>query len=225
MPGLVDHLVLGTPLTPPFPRGIEQAIFGMGCFWGAERLFWEAPGMYTTAAGYSGGLTPNPSYQEVCSGRTGHTEVVLAAFDSSETTYEEMLRIFWEGHDPTQGMRQGNDVGTQYRSAIFWTSDAQRDAALALAGALPGRAHGREVRSDHDRDRGGRPVLLRGAVPPAVPGREPERVLRARRNRRQLPDRRRRDGCGLSYGSASIDAATVPCAGRSDVRPAPPASR
>ena len=131
MPGLVDHLVLGTPLTPPFPDGTERAIFGMGCFWGAERLFWEAPGMYTTAAGYAGGFTPNPSYQEVCSGRTGHTEVVLAAFDSTETTYEEMLRIFWEGHDPTQGMRQGNDVGTQYRSAIFWTSDAQRDAALA----------------------------------------------------------------------------------------------
>ena len=131
MPGLGDHLVLGTPLTPPFPDGTEQAIFGMGCFWGAERLFWEAAGMFTTAAGYAGGFTPNPSYQEVCSGRTGHTEVVLAAFDSSETTYEEMLRIFWEGHDPTQGMRQGNDVGTQYRSAILWTSDAQRDAALA----------------------------------------------------------------------------------------------
>ena len=131
MPGLVDHLVLGTPLTPPFPSGTEQAIFGMGCFWGAERLFWEAPGMHTTAAGYAGGHTPNPSYREVCSGRTGHTEVVLAVFDSSETTYEEMLRIFWEGHDPTQGMRQGNDVGTQYRSAIFWTSDEQRDVALA----------------------------------------------------------------------------------------------
>ena len=131
MAGLGDHLVLGTALTPPFPDGTEQAIFGMGCFWGAERLFWEAPGMYTTAAGYAGGYTPNPTYQEVCSGRTGHTEVVLAVFDSSETSYEEMLRIFWEGHDPTQGMRQGNDVGTQYRSAIFWTSDAQRDAALA----------------------------------------------------------------------------------------------
>ncbi len=131
MPGLGDHLVLGTALTPPFPDGTEQAIFGMGCFWGAERLFWEAPGMFTTAAGYAGGYTPNPTYQEVCSGRTGHTEVVLAVFDSSETSYEEMLRIFWEGHDPTQGMRQGNDVGTQYRSAILWTSDAQRDAALA----------------------------------------------------------------------------------------------
>jgi len=131
MTGLTDHLVLGTPLTPPFPDDAEQAIFGMGCFWGAERLFWEASGIHTTAVGYAGGLTPNPTYREVCSGRTGHTEVVLAVFDSSETIYEEMLRIFWEGHDPTQGMRQGNDVGTQYRSAILWTSDAQRDAVLA----------------------------------------------------------------------------------------------
>jgi len=131
MTGLGDHLVLGTRLTPPFPEGTEQAIFGMGCFWGAERLFWEAPGIYTSAAGYAGGFTPNPTYQEVCSGQTGHTEVVLAVFDASEATYEEMLRIFWEGHDPTQGMRQGNDVGTQYRSGILWTSDDQRDAALA----------------------------------------------------------------------------------------------
>ena len=103
----------------------------MGCFWGAERMFWQAPGMYTTAVGYAGGFTPNPTYQEVCSGRTGHNEVVLAVFDPRQTSYEEMLRIFWEGHDPTQGMRQGNDVGTQYRSAIYWTTDAQRDAALA----------------------------------------------------------------------------------------------
>ncbi|MFO7590653.1 MAG: peptide-methionine (S)-S-oxide reductase MsrA [Acidimicrobiia bacterium] len=125
------HLVLGTPLTPPFPDGTEQAIFGMGCFWGAERMFWQARGVFTTAVGYAGGFTPNPTYEEVCSGRTGHTEVVLAAFDLAETGYEEMLRIFWEGHDPTQGMRQGNDVGTQYRSAVYWTTEAQRDAALA----------------------------------------------------------------------------------------------
>jgi peptide-methionine (S)-S-oxide reductase len=102
----------------------------MGCFWGAERMFWRAPGVYTTAAGYAGGVTPNPTYREVCSGRTGHAEVVLAVFDTS-TSYEEMLRIFWEGHDPTQGMRQGNDVGTQYRSAIYWTTPEQHDAALA----------------------------------------------------------------------------------------------
>jgi peptide-methionine (S)-S-oxide reductase len=125
------HLVLGTPLTPPFPEGTEQAVFGLGCFWGAERMFWQAPGVFTTAVGYAGGFTPNPTYEEVCSGRTGHTEVVLAVFDTAETSYEEMLRVFWEGHDPTQGMRQGNDVGTQYRSAIYWTTDAQRDAALA----------------------------------------------------------------------------------------------
>jgi peptide-methionine (S)-S-oxide reductase len=125
------HLVLGTPLTPPFPEGSEQAIVAMGCFWGAERMFWRAPGVHTTAAGYAGGFTPNPTYQEVCSGGTGHAEVVLAVFDPAETSYEEMLRIFWEGHDPTQAMRQGNDVGTQYRSAVYWTNEAQRDAALA----------------------------------------------------------------------------------------------
>ncbi len=131
MPVPAAHLVLGTALTPPFPEGTEQAVSGMGCFWGAERMFWQARGIYTTAVGYSGGLTPNPTYQEVCSGRTGHTEVVLAVFDPRQTSYEEMLRVFWEGHDPTQGMRQGNDVGTQYRSAIYWTTDTQRDAALA----------------------------------------------------------------------------------------------
>ena len=125
------HEVLGTPLRPPFPEGVEQAIFGMGCFWGAERIFWEAPGVYTTAVGYAGGITPNPTYEEVCSGRTGHAEVVLVAFDSSATSFDEMLRLFWEGHDPTQGMRQGNDVGTQYRSIILWRDDLQRVAAEA----------------------------------------------------------------------------------------------
>ena len=128
---LEPHLVLGRPLTPPFPEGTERAIFGMGCFWGAERMFWQAPGVYTTAAGYAGGSTPNPTYREVCSGMTGHAEVVLAVFHAEQTSYEEMLRVFWEGHDPTQGMRQGNDVGTQYRSAIYWTSPAQQEAALA----------------------------------------------------------------------------------------------
>jgi len=125
------HEVLGTPLSPPFPEGMQRAVFGMGCFWGAERIFWEAEGVYTTAAGYAGGFTPNPSYEEVCSTSTGHAEVVLAVFDPAATSYEAMLRLFWEGHDPTQGMRQGNDVGTQYRSALYWTTEAQRDAALA----------------------------------------------------------------------------------------------
>ena len=123
------HDVLGNSLTPPFPEGYEQAIFGMGCFWGAERLFWQAPGVWTTAVGYAGGFTPNPTYEEVCSGSTGHTEAVLVVYDPEQTSYEELLRIFWEGHDPTQGMRQGNDMGTQYRSAIYTTTDAQLEAA------------------------------------------------------------------------------------------------
>jgi peptide-methionine (S)-S-oxide reductase len=123
------HEVLGTPLEPPFPEGLEQAVFGLGCFWGAERIFWEAPGVYTTAVGYAGGYTPNPTYSEVCSGRTGHTEAVLVVFDPDKTSYDELLRLFWEGHDPTQGNRQGNDVGTQYRSAVLYTSEAQREAA------------------------------------------------------------------------------------------------
>jgi peptide-methionine (S)-S-oxide reductase len=131
MPGLESHRVLGTPIVPPFPEGFETIVVGMGCFWGAEKLFWEAPGVHTTAVGYAGGYTKNPTYEEVCSGRTGHAEVVLAVFDPAHTSYEEMLRIFWEGHDPTEGMRQGNDVGTQYRSAIYWSTEAERDAAIA----------------------------------------------------------------------------------------------
>jgi peptide-methionine (S)-S-oxide reductase len=125
------HFVLGTPLRGPFPEQLEQAVFGLGCFWGAERVFWQAPGVYTTAVGYAGGTTPNPTYEEVCSGRTGHTEAVLVVFDPKAITYETVLRLFWENHDPTQGMRQGNDVGTQYRSAIYFASDAQRQAAEA----------------------------------------------------------------------------------------------
>jgi peptide-methionine (S)-S-oxide reductase len=128
------HEVLGTPLrldAGQTPEGLEQAVFGMGCFWGAERIFWQAPGVYTTAVGYAGGYTPNPTYEEVCSGRTGHAEVVLVAFESTATSYEEMLRLFWEGHDPTQSMRQGADVGTQYRSAIIWQNETQRAQAEA----------------------------------------------------------------------------------------------
>jgi peptide-methionine (S)-S-oxide reductase len=123
------HEVLGNPLTPPWPEGFEQIVVGMGCFWGAERVFWQADGVWTTAVGYAGGSTPNPSYEEVCSARTGHTEAVLAVFDPAVTSYDEMLRLFWENHDPTQGMRQGNDVGTQYRSAIYFGSEAEREAA------------------------------------------------------------------------------------------------
>jgi len=125
------HAVNGAPLKPPFPEGLEQAVFGMGCFWGAERKFWQAPGVFSTAVGYAGGYTPNPTYKEVCSGMTGHTEVVLVLFDPKVTSYDAMLKVFWENHDPTQGMRQGNDVGTQYRSAIYSYSPAQRAAAEA----------------------------------------------------------------------------------------------
>jgi peptide-methionine (S)-S-oxide reductase len=129
MPVPDRHVVLGTPLAPPFPAGLEQAIFALGCFWGAERKFWQTPGVYTTAAGYAGGHTPNPTYEEVCSGMTGHAEVVLVVFDPAKLSYEDLLRVFWESHDPTQGMRQGNDVATPDRSAIYTTSDAQREAA------------------------------------------------------------------------------------------------
>jgi peptide-methionine (S)-S-oxide reductase len=131
MPVPARHDVLGNPLMPPFPEGLQRAVFGMGCFWGAERVFWQAEGVYTTAAGYAGGFTPNPTYEEVCSAGTGHAEVVLAVFDPNVTSYETMLQLFWENHDPTQGMRQGNDVGTQYRSAIYVHDDAQRAAAEA----------------------------------------------------------------------------------------------
>jgi peptide-methionine (S)-S-oxide reductase len=131
MPVPDRHTVLGTPLQPPFPAGLEQAVFAMGCFWGAEKDFWQVPGVYTTAVGYAGGITPNPTYKEVCSGRTGHAEVVLVVFDPAKVGYEELLQAFWEHHDPTQGMRQGNDVGTQYRSAIYTFSEAQRKSAEA----------------------------------------------------------------------------------------------
>ena len=136
MPVPAAHHVLGTPLAPPFPDGLEQAVVALGCFWGAERVFWQAPGVFTTAVGYAGGFTPNPTYEEVCSGRTGHTEAVLVVFDPQQTSYEQILRLFWEGHDPTQGMRQGNDVGTQYRSALYWADESQRAAAEASRDAF-----------------------------------------------------------------------------------------
>ena len=139
MPVPARHEVLGTPIAPPFPVGLEQVVVGMGCFWGAERIFWQLPGVYTTAVGYAGGYTPNPTYQEVCSARTGHTEVVLVVFDPAKIAFEEILRAFWEGHDPTQGMRQGNDVGTQYRSALYWTTEAQRAAAESSRDAYAAR--------------------------------------------------------------------------------------
>ena len=135
MPVPAAHVVNGRPLTPPFPAGTRTALFGLGCFWGAEKTFWQTPGVVTTAVGYAGGLTPNPSYREVCTGLTGHAEVVLVVFDPAKISYEDLLRVFWESHDPTQGMRQGNDVGTQYRSAIYVDGAEQRRAAEASKAA------------------------------------------------------------------------------------------
>jgi peptide-methionine (S)-S-oxide reductase len=131
MPVPEEHFINHHPLTPPWPAGYQTATFALGCFWGAERVFWQAPGVWTTAVGYTGGFTPNPSYEEVCSGRTGHAEAVLVVFDPEQVTYDQLLKLFWEAHDPTQGMRQGNDVGTQYRSAIYYADEGQRDAAEA----------------------------------------------------------------------------------------------
>jgi peptide-methionine (S)-S-oxide reductase len=131
MPVPEKHFVNGNPLTPPFPPQMRQSMFGLGCFWGAERKFWQLPGVYTTAVGYAAGYTPNPTYEEVCTGMTGHNEVVLVVYDPAKIGYGDLLRVFWEAHDPTQGMRQGNDVGTQYRSGIYFFDDAQREAALA----------------------------------------------------------------------------------------------
>ena len=139
IPTASRHFVNGRPLTAPYPEGFETAIFGLGCFWGAERKFWEAPGVYSTAVGYAGGYTPNANYREVCSGMTGHTEVVLVVFDPKVTSYDAMLKIFWENHDPTQGMQQGNDIGTQYRSAIYTYSAEQKRAAEASRQAFQDR--------------------------------------------------------------------------------------
>ncbi len=170
-----------TPLTPPYPEGTETMVVGMGCFWGAERAFWSLPGVWVTAVGYAGGITPNPTYEEMCSGRTGHTEAVLVVFDPALISYEALLKVFWENHDPTQGMRQGNDVGTQYRSAIYTTGPAQQRERRAFGGGLRRAVWRRpatapittEIAESTD-------VLLRRGLPPAVPGQEPERLLRPR---------------------------------------------
>jgi peptide-methionine (S)-S-oxide reductase len=146
MPVPATHFVNGAPLQPPFPAGLEEAVFGLGCFWGAEKQFWKTPGVFTTAVGYAGGHTPNPTYREVCSGGTGHTEVVRVVFDPKVVSYDDLLRVFWEAHDPTQGMRQGNDTGTQYRSAIYTHGDEQRRTAeasrQAYQRALTAAGHG-----------------------------------------------------------------------------------
>ncbi len=146
MPVPPQHFVNGDPMTPPFREGMERALFGLGCFWGAERIFWETGGVWTTAVGYAGGYTANPTYEDVCTGRTGHNEVVLVVFDPARVSYDTLLKVFWESHNPTQGMRQGNDVGTQYRSGIYVYSDAQRSVAEAskarFAGALRQAGYG-----------------------------------------------------------------------------------
>ena len=155
------HFVNGSSMTPPFPEGAASAVFGMGCFWGAERIFWQTPGVITTAVGYAGGYTPNPTYEEACSGRTGHTEAVLVVFDPARVSFDELLRVFWEGHDPTQGMRQGNDFGTQYRSAVYTTDEAQLPQIEASRTSVPRPARGPWVRGCHDRDRSSARLLLR----------------------------------------------------------------
>ena len=191
------HHVNGNPIAPPWPAGIRTAVFGHGCFWGAERRFWETPGVYSTAVGYAGGFTPNSTYREVCTGMTGHAEVVLVAYHPTTVSYEQLLKVFWEAHDPTQGMRQGNDVGTQYRSIIFVGDEAERRAAESSRDAFAARLR----RPDHDRDRRRQPLLLRRGLPPAVPGQEPERLLPGPWDGGCLPDRvgrRRHDAVGAS---------------------------
>ena len=172
LPTAERHFVLGHALKPPFPHGIELAIFGLGCFWGAERKFWQlGKGIFTTAVGYAGGVTPNPTYEEVCSGKTGHSEVVLVAYDPKEISYETLLKTFWEAHDPTQGMRQGNDVGTQYRSVIYTTSAAQQRAAEASKASYGEALKARG--STRSRPRSARPaLLLRRRSSPAISGEE-----------------------------------------------------
>ena len=227
------HTVLGNPLLGPYPEGLEIADFGLGCFWGAERKFWQTHGVWTTLVGYQGGYTQNPAYEEVCSGLTGHTEAVRVVFDPSVVSYEQLLKVFWESHDPTQGFRQGNDVGTQYRSAIYTHSPSQATTAAGLPRGVPAGPDGLGLRHDHDGTApgGGPPVLPGGGVPPAVPGQEPGGVLRHRRDGRQakypvpnelgsvLPDGHRAGtGPGPDRGVTPTPAASS-CAASADGRP------
>ena len=191
IPTATTHFVNGRKLQPPYPAGLEQAVFGLGCFWGAERKFWElGDGIYATAVGYAGGHTANPTYEEVCSGRTGHTEVVLVVFDPKKISYDALLKTFWENHNPTQGMRQGNDVGTQYRSAIYTFGDAQRKAADASKATYQKALAAKGLRRHHHRDRAIRRILFRRGLSSAISRQESGRLLRTGRHRRVVPDRR-----------------------------------
>ncbi len=187
IPTATSHFVNGAPLKGPYPDGSEIAMFGLGCFWGAEKGFWSLPGVLVSAVGYAGGFTPNPTYEEICSGQTGHAEVVRVVFDPKRIGYSELLRAFWEGHDPTQHMRQGADVGTQYRSAIYTYSERQAQEARASKAGISGRTQRTWLRRNRYGDRARRRVLFRGRLPPAISGEEPARLLRPRRHRRELP--------------------------------------
>ena len=171
------HAVLGTPLKPPFPDGFEIAVFGLGCFWGAERIFWQTDGVYSTAVGYAGGSTPNPTYEEACSGRTGHTEAVQVVYDPAKVSYRDLLKIFWESHNPTQGYRQGNDVGTQYRSAIYTFDDEQAKAAAETRDAYAANLKKAGYGDITTEIAAGWHVLVRRGLPPAVPAQGPVGLL------------------------------------------------
>ena len=190
IPTAKTHFVNGAPLKGPYPQGAEKALFGLGCFWGAERKFWELPGVTVTAVGYAGGLTPNPTYEEVCSGRTGHNEAVFVVFDPKQVSYEQLLKLFFESHNPTQGMRQGNDVGTQYRSGIYIIPRRSGKPRRPPRRPTDG-AGGERPGPHHHRDRAGAGILFRRGLSPAISGQKPARLLRARRHRRDVPDRHR----------------------------------
>ena len=200
IPTAKTHFVNGAPLKGPYPQGAEMALFGLGCFWGAERKFWQVPGVIVTAVGYAGGLTPNPTYEEVCSGMTGHNEAVFVVYDPKQVSYEELLKLFWESHNPTQGMRQGNDVGTQYRSGIYYYSEAQKKAAEASKAAYGRALSSARARRHHHGDPAGAGVLFRRGLSPAISRQESARLLRARRHRRHLPDRHGRRSLTPSCG-------------------------
>ena len=176
----------------------------MGCFWGAEKKFWQLPGVYSTAVGYAAGYSPNPTYREVCSGMTGHNEVVLVVFDPAKVSYDTLLKTFWENHNPTQGMRQGNDVGTQYRSGVYYFDEAQQRRRRTIARRVSGGADPARLRRDHDRDPPGARVLLRRGLPPAVSRQESRRLLRPRGHRRELPGRRSYHRVGRRPSAAAI---------------------